>query len=75
MVTYGNISQVMVFKSESTFAKALKLLTDEGNGFETSGYPLALNFYEDGTYSFPYAETSLAFAGIKNGEDYEVKYR
>ena len=65
----------MVFKNYEVFTKAVKLLTDEGNGFEMSGYPFALNFHDDGTYSFPYAEASLAFAGIKQGEDYEVKYR
>jgi hypothetical protein len=72
---YGNISNVMVFKNDEIFNKAVKVLTENGNGFETSGYPLALNFYPDRHYSFPYAQIHLGLAGIKDGEDYEVKYR
>ena len=72
---YGNISNVMVFKSSDIFNKAVKILTANSNGFETSGYPLALNFYPDPHYSFPYAQIHLGLAGIKDGEDYEVKYR
>lgn len=72
---YGNISNVMVFKTEEIFNKAVKVLTENANGFETSGFPLALNFYPDRHYSFPYAQIHLGLAGIKENEDYEVKYR
>lgn len=72
---YGNISEVMVFKNETVFNKAIKVLTENGNGFETSGYLFALNFYPDKHYSFPYAQADLGIAGIKEGQDYEVKYR
>lgn len=72
---YGNISEVMVFKNEAVFNKAVKVLVENGNGFETSGYLFALNFYPDMHYSFPYAQAHLGLAGIKEGEDYEVKYR
>lgn len=72
---YGDISNVMVFKNDGVFNKALKVLRDSGNGFEMSGYPLSLNFYPDRHYSFPYAQIELGLAGIKDGEDYEVKYR
>lgn len=72
---YGNISNVMVFKTEETFNKALALLTKNGHGFEMSGYPLALNFYPEHRHSYVYAQIHLGLAGIKDGEDYEVKYR
>ena len=72
---YGNISNVMVFKNETVFNKAVKILTEAGNGFENSGYLFALNFYPDMHYSFPYAQAHLGLAGIKEGEDYKVIYR
>jgi hypothetical protein len=76
MTTYGNISNVIVFATDEIYNKAVKLLTDNGNGFETSGYPLALNFYvNDRHYSFPYAMADLAFAGIEEGVDFKVIYR
>lgn len=71
----GHISEVMVFKNGETYTKAMKVLTENGNGFETSGFPFALNFYPDRHYSFPYAQIHLDLAGIKEGQDYEVKYR
>lgn len=74
-MNYGNISNVMVFKSSDIFNKAVKVLTTNGNGFETSGYPLAINFYPDIQQSFAYAQIDLGLAGIKDGEDYQVKYR
>ena len=74
-MNYGNISNVMVFKSSDIFNKAVKVLTANGNGFETSGYPLVLNFYPDIQQSFAYAQIDLGLAGIKDGEDYQVKYR
>lgn len=72
---YGNISNVMVFKNDDIFNKAVKILTENANGFEMSGFPLALNFYPDRHYSFPYAQAHLDMAGIKEGDAYEVKYR
>ena len=72
---YGDICNVMVFKNEEVFNKAVKILTENANGFEMSGYPLALNFYPDRHYSFPYAQIELGLAGIKEGDAYEVKYR
>lgn len=72
---YGNISNVMVFKNDEVYAKAVQVLTENANGFETSGFPLALNFYPDRHYSFPYAQIHLGLAGIKEGDAYEVKYR
>ena len=73
---YGNISNVMVFKNGEVFNKAVKVLTEAGNGFETSGYLFALNFYYgDKHYSFPYAQADLGIAGIKESEDYKVIYR
>lgn len=76
MTTYGNISNVIVFNTVETYKKAVKLLTDNGNGFETSGYPLALNFYlDDKHYSFQYAMADLGLAGIEDGVDFKVIYR
>lgn len=76
MTTYGNISNAIVFATEQKFNEAVKLLSDNGNGFETSGYPLTLNFYlYDKHYSFPYAMTDLEIAGFKDGEDFKVIYR
>lgn len=72
---YGDICNVMVFKNEEVFNKAVKILTDNGNGFELSGYYLALNFYPDRCQSYPYAQIDLALAGIKDGEHYSLKYR
>jgi hypothetical protein len=72
---YGNISNVMVFKNEEIYFKAINILKSNGNGFETSGFPLAINFYPDIQQSFAYAQTDLSLAGIKDGQDYEVKYR
>jgi hypothetical protein len=76
MTTYGNISNVIVFATEQKFNEAVRLLTENGNGFENSGYPLALNFYlDDPHYSFPYAMTDLEIAGFKDGVDFKVVYR
>ena len=72
---YGNISEVMIFKTREAYVKAMKVLTDSGNSFETSGHPFCLNFYPDHQHGFPHAQIHLGLAGMNEGEAYEVKYR